>query len=1112
MAKRRRRLALLVGQADEDLQSRFITGFTKQAFDRGKDVCVFSMYKKYQDTAARELGESNIFTLLNPDFFDGILILKDTIQTSDVAEQIEERLQKEYSGPVLVVDLDSKYYRSVFIDCFTPVYDLTNHLIEDHGLKDIAFLTGKKKHRHSITRQKAFEKAMKKHGLEVPENRIIEGDFWYLSGEQCADTLISSGEKLPEAIVCANDQMAIGVCRAFEEKGVRVPEDIVVVGCDANGEGMTSPKILTSYRSPAFELGAYSVDALEDIRTGKTPREFTDKATIIYGETCGCDKLHDSGMNIRRPEWTTSIYENGFDSVNSMLFEDLMVHSDLMDYLGTVYSYAFQIKGAESFYLCLVDGIQSMGVTAPARNEGYTDKMIQAICYSGDHHDDRVTLEGYFDVNDILPELSLYREKPQAFFFVPIFFEEKCFGYAAVSYGNVARSYDDLFRRWIKSICFGFENLYKNSMLSGLRSEISSLRSDKFDKVDLAFASLSMTEKEEYELVKEIIDNNLLSYHFQPIVSAKDGSIYSYEALMRSGARRQLSPLAILKYASMQDRFPDIESATFNNVLDIVSKHRDEIGSAKIFVNSIPGIRVDDIDTITQKLRENSDCIVVELTEESELDDENLNRLKVYFQSLGIEIAVDDYGTGYSNISNLLRYMPNYVKIDRSLLSEIHNKPQKQHFVREIIEFCHANNIMALAEGVETTEELRMVIHLGADLIQGFYTGRPVPEFVGKIDDTIINEIKSYYQERSDGKSKQVYVAGKTNRVSLISLARDGCTDIVIGKEGMVYKDITIVGMPSLKSEMHISVEPGYSGRITLDNVYFSNIKNRPCIDLGENTDVTLIIEGYNYFKNTGICVPESSSLTIDGAGNLTIELTNIEFYGIGNDEDSRHGDITMLQGGKLKITASGTRGTFIGSGLGGKINIQGGSYELSGYATDSVVIGSLYEESDVIIRNCGIDMDISGTKNVGVGSLEKSTKVQISECSIKHTGDGREVVGLGTINGEKSFVKIHNAMSEFLINADCATALGALNGKSELDISIASIRIEGSGVDALAYGGLTGDTDINLSSVDTRVKLFNKSGKDTFAPDDRISILNGRCRVVVNGNEIERELVFKFD
>ena len=1111
MGKKRKRLAVLVGQADESFQSRFISGFTKQAFSDDKDVCVFSMFKKSQDTVEREMGESNIFSLVNPDFFDGILILKDTIQTAGVAEDIENKLHKSYDGPVLVVDLESDYYDTVFIDCYNPVIKLTNHLIEDHGLKDIAFLTGKRKHRHSLQRLAGFKKAMANHKLEVPEDRILIGDFWYLSGEQCVDELLSSGKPLPEAIVCANDPMAIGVCKAFNEKGIRVPEDIIVVGCDSNEEGQSSPKIITSYIAPAYELGCYSVLALEDIAAGRPKKEFLGDAELIYGETCGCNKMTESGYNVRREEWSTEIYEEGFGSIHNMFFENLMIQNNMLDFIGTVYSYAYQVKGAESLHLCLVSGNLAKGNGRFFRNEGYPGKMIYALRYSKDHFDDMIGLDENFDTSIMLPDIMDHGDEPKSFFFTPLFFEEKCFGYSVVSYGNESRSYDELYRKWIKAVTYGFDNLRKNMALSNLNEEIHNLKSSKFDKVDAMYDSLTVEEKEDYEIVNDIIDNNLFKYHFQPIVRATDGSIYSYEALMRSKTRKKMPPLVILKYASMQNRFPEIESDTFNNVLDIISEKKDVIGDARVFINSIPGIKVSDLDNITQKLKSSHGNVVVELTEEAELDDENLDRLKNYFSSLDVEIAVDDYGTGYSNISNLLRYMPDYVKIDRSLLSEIQNKPQKQHFVREIIDFCHTNNIMALAEGVETAEELRMVIHLGADLIQGFYTGRPSEDFVGKIDEKIVNEIKAYYQERIDGKSKNVYIAGKANRISLLNLLKDNISDIVIGQEGMVYNDITILGLPTLKTEIRLRVEPGYSGRITLENIYFSNIKNRPCIDLGENTDVTLIILGSNVLKNTGIKVPESSSLSVEGSGSLRIELANQEFYGVGNDFSSRHGELHFNMSGGITIAGNGTKGAMIGSGLGGDIEIKGGVYKLEGNGSELAAIGSLYGESELSITKSGVEMDLSGTRVIGVGALDKNAVVTISDSSIKSIINGREATGLGSLNGEIVQAKIYNSLVDISINADKCTAIGTHLGESKLDISVTSLRVDNTGEDAISFGGFNENSEINLTGVDTRVKLFNTVGRDLYAKDEDVKIVNGRCKIVVNDAEIERELVFKF-
>lgn len=96
---------------------------------------------------------------------------------------------------------------------------------------------------------------------------------------------------------------------------------------------------------------------------------------------------------------------------------------------------------------------------------------------------------------------------------------------------------------------------------------------------------------------------------------------------------------------------------------------------------------------------------------------------------------------------NLLRYMPNYVKVDRMLLTGIQDNPQKQHFVKDIVIFAHENHFQVLAEGVETSQELETVIRLGVDLIQGYYTAKPNPEILTSIDRKVQEEICRYQKE-----------------------------------------------------------------------------------------------------------------------------------------------------------------------------------------------------------------------------------------------------------------------------------------------------------------------------------------------------------------------------
>ena len=210
------RIAVLLGQGDEDHQEKFITGAMKQAFSAGYDVCVFSMYIKYQNTPERDKGDSEIFNLINYDMFDAVIIMSDTIQVPGLIDRLEEDISKKFSGPVICVDRDSKYFKSFWTDGYQLVYSIVSHLIEIHGMRDIAFLTGKKWHRHSQRRLEAYIDCMEAHDLQVRDDRIFYGDFWYTSGDGCADALLSQGRKMPDAVACANDCMAIGLINAFE--------------------------------------------------------------------------------------------------------------------------------------------------------------------------------------------------------------------------------------------------------------------------------------------------------------------------------------------------------------------------------------------------------------------------------------------------------------------------------------------------------------------------------------------------------------------------------------------------------------------------------------------------------------------------------------------------------------------------------------------------------------------------------------------------------------------------------------------------------------------------------------------------------------------------------
>ncbi|MBP3650668.1 MAG: EAL domain-containing protein [Clostridia bacterium] len=283
---------------------------------------------------------------------------------------------------------------------------------------------------------------------------------------------------------------------------------------------------------------------------------------------------------------------------------------------------------------------------------------------------------------------------------------------------------------------------------SSLESLIKFANSDMYiNRLNLGMGKVVKEEespKDYYRAFEMLVDKNLFLYHFQPIVSARTGEIFGYEALMRTDSTIGLNPLEILSAAKEYGRLYDIEKATLFNVMGCFADKREVFGDKKVFINTIPGhfLNESDLTTLIDRHGSYMDRFVFELTEQETMSDKDLDSLRRLSGSHGAsQIAIDDFGTGHSNIVNLLRYAPQVIKIDRYLVQEICKSQNKQLFVRNVVEFAKLNGILTLAEGVETSNELHQLIDLGVDLIQGYYTGRPQLEPMTTLPDDIRREI-----------------------------------------------------------------------------------------------------------------------------------------------------------------------------------------------------------------------------------------------------------------------------------------------------------------------------------------------------------------------------------
>ena len=233
--------------------------------------------------------------------------------------------------------------------------------------------------------------------------------------------------------------------------------------------------------------------------------------------------------------------------------------------------------------------------------------------------------------------------------------------------------------------------------------------------------------------LRNAIHDNELSLHFQPQFTVAKGELFGFEALLRwnSRVRGSVSPAEFIVVAEENGLIMDIDDWVLKKACRTAMKWNP---AAKIAVNISaraicnPGIS----ETVRATLLETGlspSRLELEVTETALIHDLNraLHNLR-QVKSFGVSIAMDDFGTGYSSLSLLNSFPFDRIKIDRSFVQSIGANTRAQSIFRAITGLGQALGIPVLVEGVETQEQVDFAVALGCSEIQGYFSGRPVPE------------------------------------------------------------------------------------------------------------------------------------------------------------------------------------------------------------------------------------------------------------------------------------------------------------------------------------------------------------------------------------------------
>ncbi len=292
-------IGVCISRIQEEYRINCIRALNHYARKSGYRLLVFNTSTDlYYKDNANDIGEASVFQLIPYDKLDAMVFFAETLKNEFVTDAILRRC-KEHGIPVMSIDSHLEGCINFSFDYSNTFELLCRHVINDHHVKRVFMVAGLKDNRFSEERVEAFRQVLKENNLSLEENQVGYGDFWEKPTRETMENWFDLQKlKVPDAIICANDSMAIVVSNFLQKRGFRIPEDCIVTGFDGIMQAGYHIPHLTTCTQDYDEMGRVLVQTIEDIRNGCSPKgNHVVDFHIIHSQSCGCEETDARNVN-----------------------------------------------------------------------------------------------------------------------------------------------------------------------------------------------------------------------------------------------------------------------------------------------------------------------------------------------------------------------------------------------------------------------------------------------------------------------------------------------------------------------------------------------------------------------------------------------------------------------------------------------------------------------------------------------------------------------------------------------------------------------------------------------------------------------------------------------
>lgn len=495
----KKKIAVLVNGWNNYSVTQAIKGIRSCIKDKDVDIFVFLSFAAYSQTKERNYGEDSIFDLPDYSEFDGVIIFSIMLNSFETPERIGKVLvEKNVKAVSIGMELPGIDY--VGIENKKGMYEMVEHLVKEHHIKNPVFLAGPKQNVDSNQRLESTRRALEDNGIILSDDSIRYTDWEYELSMKYAQEFAQSNNK-PDAYICANDNIAIAACIGLQRLGMSIPKDAVVTGFDRLSFAQTFYPSITTVFQDYEKIGYTSAAHLLDLIEGESKTDRIEVSSeFLRNESCGCKKSEEG--EVIRHQFCCDAYSNEMENIlfqvhTSNITKALFDSSDFSTFQQKLIAYlkSKHTFEGDNFKLILTDSTMKAFKHSSFPLKKVYSKTMHCIV-SIDNGE--FTQYEPFDRRHLVPGYNP-EGKPDVYTICSLHFDDNLFGYIVL--GDMMKQINDTtLNHYLLQLNSNLEKYRQNARLDEMNRTLRSISQKDpltglYNRFGLEQVALPMFEK-----------------------------------------------------------------------------------------------------------------------------------------------------------------------------------------------------------------------------------------------------------------------------------------------------------------------------------------------------------------------------------------------------------------------------------------------------------------------------------------------------------------------------------------------------------------------------------------------------------------------------------------